>query len=231
MSEVDKAKHSATQYTPRISVTVCGREWTLERAADLDSLWDAMTEQEFTDDERLPYWTELWPSTLVLSEHLHENVARIRGKYCLDLGCGLGLSALVGASLGAKVLAMDYEPAALHFARINTEINNIAPQQAPLWTIMDWRFPAVKPHSIDFLWGGDIMYEKRFVEPVLQFLTHSLAKGGVAWVAEPGRSVYRVFQDALAERGWQAKLVRDQKTPALYEQECPVPVRLWELHL
>lgn len=115
-------------------------------------------------------------------------------QHCLDIGCGLGLTAMVGQWLGAKMTAMDYEEAALHFAARNADINEV-PQ--PLWTVMDWRRPAVRAQSMHRIWGGDIMYEKRFVAPVLRFLDHALAPGGAAWVAEPGRTVYDAFLHAL----------------------------------
>lgn len=71
----------------------------------------------------------------------------------------IGLTALVAQWLGANVIGMDYEPEALRFARRNAE-HNAVPQ--PLWTVMDWRKPAVKRRSLRFIWGGDIMYEQRF---------------------------------------------------------------------
>jgi hypothetical protein len=39
----------------RIVVSACGREWILFRPADLETLWDALTEESCTEDERLPY--------------------------------------------------------------------------------------------------------------------------------------------------------------------------------
>ncbi|UZP69096.1 50S ribosomal protein L11 methyltransferase [Desulfovibrio mangrovi] len=214
------------EYTPVIDVNLCGRHWRLERAADLESLWEAMGDEDFGDDERLPYWTELWPASLVLGQWLYAKQKDIAGKYCLDMGCGLGLTALVGSWLGAKVVAMDYEPQALRYAARNARINNVA---SPLWTVMDWRHPAVAPHAFDCVWGGDIMYERRFVEPVLAFLEHSLAPGGVAWVAEPNRNVYTYFLTLLERHGWKAHRLAMEKTSALYEQPAAVTVSLWEL--
>ena len=184
-----------TSYTPTITVHAAGREWTLERAADLETLWNAMSEEgDAFDDERLPYWTELWPSSLVLADWLYSNKERIQGKHCLDIGCGLGLCSLVGTWLGAHVVAMDYEAEALYFARKNAFIKNVP---MPLWTVMDWRYPAVVAQSIDHVWG-DIMYEKRFVEPVLDFLDSAilLVAGWQSWT-----SVYDHFQSALKKRG------------------------------
>ena len=215
------------EYTPRITVAACGRSWHLERASDLESLWNAMTEDPANfEDERLPYWTELWPSSVALGSWLERRRADIRGRRCLDLGCGLGLTAMIGQWLGARVLAMDYEREALRFARRNAVLNDV-PQ--PLWTVMDWRAPAVRPSSIEVLWGGDIMYETRFVAPVLHFLETALAPGGRAWVAEPGRSVYDAFRVGLHQRGWDGRRVFTRTVEPLYAQPVPVTVHVWEL--
>lgn len=215
-----------TEYTPNVQIQLCGRQWHLERAADLETLWEAMCDDEGCSDERLPYWTELWPSSLVLAEWLHHNKAMIAGKRCLDIGCGLGLTALVASWLGGDVIAMDYEPEALYFANRNAIHNNVP---SPLWVLMDWRFPAVLAQSCDIIWGGDIMYETRFVDPVLTFLEHSLAPDGRVWVAEPNRNVYKHFRSSLLQRGWKYTKVTTEKIDALYEQNVPVTVNLWEL--
>ena len=120
---------SEGSWQPFLTVNACGRDWTLERAADMEALWESMT--EFTEDERLPYWTELWPSSLVLADWLYQRRESLRGQPCLDLGCGIGLTALVAQWLGANVIGMDYEPEALRFARRNAE-HNAVPQPGRL---------------------------------------------------------------------------------------------------
>ncbi len=216
-------------YVPVIHVQVCGKNFELHRAADLEALWDAMTSHvntAFEEDERLPYWTELWPSSVALCGWLEKQKERIQGKCCLDAGCGLGLTALVGSWLGAKVIALDYEEEALHFAHKNAIVNAIA---QPLWAVMDWRKPALKKHSVDFLWGGDIMYERSFVHPVLNFIEYALAKDGVAWIAEPCRSVYEFFRAEILRRQWIARRVYEAPVEALYAQDVPVTVQVWEI--
>lgn len=177
------------------------------------------------EDERIPYWTELWPSSLVLAEWLALRRADIAGRRCLDLGCGLGLTALVGQWLGARVLALDYEEAALGFARRNAD-GNAVPQ--PLWVLMDWRRPALAARAFARIWGGDIMYEKRFVAPVLRLLAHALAPGGAVWVAEPGRSVYEAFRHALAGEGWTGRRVHTATVASPDGQGSPT-IGIWEL--
>ena len=159
-------------------------------------------------DERLPYWTELWPASVALADWLALRREEIVGRPCLDLGCGLGLTAMVGQGLGARVTAVDYEEEALRFARKNAATNGV-PQPF-------WRRPAVAAGCMARVWGGDIMYEKRFVAPVLHFLDRALAPDGAAWVAEPGRTVYEAFLCALHNGGWQGRQVFSRVVEPIY---------------
>lgn len=183
----------------RLEQDVCGRRWVLNRPADLETLWEQIGEDDFGDDERLPYWVELWPSSLALVRWLLRHAEVVRGRACLDMGCGLGLTAIVGSWLGARVAAFDYEFAPLEYAMGNAEANGV-PQ--PLWLQMDWRDPAVRPGGAEIVWAGDIVYETRFIEPVEQFLDIALAPEGVAWVAEPGRNIGPPFIDHMRGAGW-----------------------------
>ena len=219
--------HGLTAYSSRIFVKAAGKMWFLERAASLEQLWNAMTESgDDFDDERLPYWTELWPSSVALANWLHTCKDDICGRFCLDMGCGLGLTAMVAQDLGASVLAMDYEFEALNYARHNTLANAMS---APLWTQMDWRKPAVRKGALYRIWGGDIMYEKRFVAPILRFMAHALALDGKAWLAEPGRTIYDSFLHALQSEGWQGRPVYSEVVEPLYAQPVPVTVKVWEI--
>ncbi|MDR2489167.1 MAG: methyltransferase [Desulfovibrio sp.] len=217
---------NAIMETGRIRFTLCGRDWVLLRPACLEVLWETLDDGEFGDDERLPYWVELWPSSLALAVWLKRNQNRIIGRNCLELGCGLGFTSLIGAYLGAKVLAMDYNADALSFARQNAEANALP---HPLWVLMDWRKPAVAPKSCDFIWGGDIIYEDRFVEPIFAFLDYTLADNGRAWIAEPGRITFERFKTTLLAEGWRFRRMAGEYVDALYAQKIPVSVNLWEL--
>ena len=75
---------SEGSWQPFLTVNVCGRDWTLERAADMEALWESMT--EFTEDERLPYCTELWPPSLAPAAWLYPRPERLRGPPSPDLG-------------------------------------------------------------------------------------------------------------------------------------------------
>ena len=207
-----------------LTVTSCGRVWYLERE-NMERLWDSMIDFA-TEDERLPYWAELWPSSLVLASWLQTQAALIQDKMCLDIGCGIGFTALVGQWLGARVIGMDYEPQALAFARRNAVRNGIS---QPWWIAMDWRCPALAADSIDVAWGGDIMYESRFAGPLADFLRYVLKPGGVAFVAEPSRQVYEAFFPTAAQRSLGMCCVHREEVTAVVPQERSVPVHVWRI--
>lgn len=191
----------------RLEILLSGRKWLMERTADLETLWESIGEN-LDEDERLPYWAEIWPSSIALARWLLGNGERIRGRACLDVGCGLGLTALVASDLGARVLAVDYELEALEWARTNTVLNGV---ESPLWTQMDWRTPAIREQSFSFVWGGDIFYEARFFEPLRDFFKAVLAPDGVIWIADQERNVSRPVWNRLGKSGFEVEKIKTGK--------------------
>ena len=191
-----------------------------------------MTPESFGEDERMPYWAELWPSSLVLGAWLGRVKSEIAGRVCLDVGCGLGLGAVLGAFLGARVLAFDYEAAAARATKENAELNGVRGVCA---LAADWRAPVFKAGGITRAWAGDIMYERRFVRPVAAFLTHCIAPGGVLWLAEPCRPVYQEFLALLRDGGWSTRQAHQDKAGFIDEGGKTLPgvplstVQIWEL--
>lgn len=207
----------------RVVVEVEGRKWLIDRAADMEALWDAMDENDLDDDERLPYWAEVWPASVLLGRHILRNEDRLKGRPCLDLGCGLGLTGIIASTVGADVVAFDYEWPAVRFAHHNSEVNKV---EKPLWIVMDWRQPAVKAGTFDFIWGGDVLYEKRFFDPLISLFRHALAPGGKIWIGEPVRTVSRPVWDELRAEGFSPEKLTVEKV-ALCGQNATV--NLWEI--
>lgn len=214
-----QARIAATQ----IRISALGRDWLLDHSQNLEDLWNAMSDADFAD-ERIPYWAELWPASLALAEWLGQ--ADIAGKLCLDIGCGLGFTAMIGQQLGAKVLAFDYSLAALKTAQLNCRLNSCP---SPQFLAMDWRKPALIQGSIAYAWAGDILYEERAMRPVLNLLEYALAQNGIAWIAEPGRSIFRKFQHLATETGWNLQKVFTLLTPAVQDQEQKITATVWQL--
>ncbi len=207
----------------QIEVDACDQVWLLERTADMESLWEAMDDETFNEDERMPYWAELWPASFLLARQLSRRRDDIKGKRCLDIGCGLGLTAIIASSFGASVTAFDNVWPAAFFGQRNAQLNKISP---PLFTQMDWCFPAFKPHAFDFMWGGDIVYETRFYEPLRDLFLNHLAPTGEIWLGEPVRSVSRPVWERLASDGFLVENLGVENVPV---EGYHVTVNLWRL--
>jgi predicted nicotinamide N-methyase len=156
---------------------VAGVELALLRPESPESLID---ETEFEPDEFLPYWAELWPASLALAEALPE----VAGLRVVELGCGLGVPALVAAAKGAEVTATDWAPAAIELLRENAARNGIVVRAE----LRDWREPWSE--RFDVALAADVLYEQRNVEPVL---TRLRALAPVAYLGLAGRPYEQEF--------------------------------------
>ncbi|MEM6630675.1 MAG: hypothetical protein AAF694_13430 [Bacteroidota bacterium] len=140
-------------------------------------------------DERIPYWTEIWPSALGMASYLLKNPKELQGKTIVEIGCGMGLPGMVGAMLGCKVLLTDYIADARSAAKLLWELNGLAP---PLWQTMDWRNPDPAIQG-DVLLASDVIYEARNYYPLLGAIPKLLNKEGYTLLSEPRRAYSQDF--------------------------------------
>ena len=183
------------------TVEVGGGPISYFQVPDPDALADAVSPEAFEEDERFPYWAELWPSAVALAAFVLERGIG-RGLRALELGCGLGLAGVAAARLGARMTFTDYEPDALAFARANHALNLGFPAPARL---VDWRDPP-RDLAAPVVLAADVLYELRFLEPFLRTLRQAVAPGGVALVAEPGRSIAEGTVERLERQGFHREL-------------------------
>jgi predicted nicotinamide N-methyase len=149
------------------------------RPASAEALID---EDAFAHDERLPYWADVWPSARVLAAHLLREGGR--GRRLLELGCGSGLVAAAAARAGFTVTASDYYEDALAFTRANVRR---AAGAACETRLVDWRALPEDLGYFDRVVASDVLYERPYAALVARALAHTLARGGVAYVTDPGR--------------------------------------------
>ena len=192
----------------------------LDQVVEEEDRREKVTGQRRNGDElHLPYWAELWDSSFGLGAHLVEHVVqRARSPSLqtwdpstsvLDLGCGMGLTGLVAAALGARVTLADLEPPALLLARLNT----LPYRDRAHVRKVDWRRDRLN-ERFDLILGADVLYERAqwgFLEPF--WLAH-LAPAGSVLLGEPGRQTGDLFPDWITARGW-----------SLERFEQPVPTR------
>lgn len=201
-----------------------GREHSQETAA-------AQARSSTAAGSHLPYWTLVWPSGLALAEALLARPEALRGRRTLELGCGLGTTAMAALSCGARLQVADCFAETLLFCRYNT-LRNVG--QQPRTLLINWRTPAGKATCIasapyDAVLAADILYEQDDLEPLLDLVPQLLSPGGTFWLAEPGRLVSREFVALARARGW-----RDDSTA--YEriwatENKPVRVEVHRLRL
>ena len=166
---------------------------TLERPRDADEL---ISEVDFAKDERLPYWADVWPSSTALAAVVGGLDGR--GKRALELGCGLGLVTTVALQAGFDVLATDYYEDALLFARRNGLRNT---GREPATRLVDWRHFPVDSGQFDLVLASDVLYEREYASLVADAIAQSVAPGGVALVADPGRVALLTFITACEQLG------------------------------
>lgn len=185
-----------------IEFRVAGTTFSLLKVRDTNALVDAINPQTFADDERLPYWADVWTSSLELARWCLEE-ADMRGKRVLELGCGLGLVGIAAAHAGAIVTLSDYEQDALNFSRHNLMRNLSEEILSTNCNViqLDWRHPPpLEP--FDLILAADVVYERRMFAPLIDLLRRLLAPDGYAVVTEPGRSIGESFFALIQEEGF-----------------------------
>lgn len=176
------------------SETVLGLE--LLRPESPDAL---ISEEQFAQDEFLPYWAELWPAALALAEALPD----VRGARVVELGCGLGVPSLVAAARGAEVTAVDWAEEAIDLLRENAARNGLTVRAER----RDWREPWAE--RFDLVLAADVLYERRNVEPVLARLRELAPEALLALAGRPFEDAFlRLARESGEHVEQRGKLVR-----------------------
>jgi predicted nicotinamide N-methyase len=172
-------------------VPIGGRDLRLLRPRDAEALLD---EEAFEREEFLPYWAELWPSSLALARAIAGRA--LRGARTLELGCGLGLPSIAAALAGGRVLATDWSAEAIRMTAVNAERND-----AQLETLVcSWTEPEplLARAPWDLVLASDVLYEARNGDVLLELLPQL---GPEVLLADPGRKPAGRFLEAAAA-GW-----------------------------
>lgn len=199
-------------------IRVAERDVTLLSPANAD---DLISEDDYVRDERLPYWADLWPSSLILANELA--LMRLGGQRVLELGCGLGVVALGATLAGAHVTATDYYEDAVLFARLNVHTatgREISPRH------VDWSALPEDLGRFDVVVASDVLYEHRYAQLVANAIAVTLVRGGEAIVADPGRIALPAFLEECADRG----LVAEPDVRIFKEGEITQTITLHRIH-
>jgi predicted nicotinamide N-methyase len=173
-------------------VAVDGRDLRLLRPRDSEALLD---EEAFEREEFLPYWAELWPSSLALARAIAKRA--LRGARTLELGCGLGLPSIAAALAGGRVLATDWSVEAVEITAANAERNGVRLDTL----VCSWTEPELLLARApwDLVLASDVLYERRNADLLLDLLPRLTDE---VWLADPGRPPATPFLEAAA-KAWE----------------------------
>ena len=199
-ARIDRLRARLEQTTPlrTFDVRVGGTELSITTAADPDALIERISEEEFRIDERLPYWADVWHSAVGLGEHILAHPESVADRDVLEIGCGLGVAGIIAATCGARVTFSDYDADALCAAELNLLVNCPSVRAE----FLKWDFRDPPPRTWDVILGSDVMYERRFAEPLSEFLLTALFDSGTALLAEPNRQIAAEFFRLLEKNGF-----------------------------
>jgi predicted nicotinamide N-methyase len=187
----------------RIDVQVHKRIFQIEKPLSMDKMFDhPAVRSTYAADEYIPYWADLWPASRMLAEAILREPWEKRGRkgeklHALEIGCGLGLSGVVALARGLRVTFSDCDQTAVRFAANNARLNGYTDFETAAY---DLRLPPVGL-TFPVIIGSDVMYEPRFVEPLVKFLAQVLAPSGLAIIADPDRLSARPFRWLLQNAG------------------------------
>ncbi len=177
----------------------------IAQVRDWEALVDLVTEDEFSEDEQLPYWAEIWASAFGLANMLAQK--QWPGKKTLELGAGTGLVSLALAAAGAEVMATDLISDALRFIEYQAKNNHL--QVAT--QVLDWRKLDGWP-SYDLVVAADVLYEKRHLEPVIEAMKTLISPSGEAWITDPFRFPADTFAETATKAGFSVEIEEEELT-------------------
>lgn len=180
-----------------IEQPIGGAGYRLYKVQNIEQVIDDVLELKPNPDDDMPYWAELWPSSVALSQFI-SRMPEIAGKSLLELGSGLGLCGIVAAKMGARVVESDFIEDALRIAEMNWLMNTSEAFQGML---LDWRHPPVK-RKFHILLASDVAYEERHFHPLLSTFNKLLAPGGEILLSEPNRTVAKEFFQLLKKNNY-----------------------------
>ena len=185
----------------RVSHQVGGEQVDLYKAENIDQLLNeliALDDDHISiTDERLPYWADLWPAAIGLSEYLLRASWLEPGMQVLEIGCGMGLCGIIAGRAGAAVMMTDYLSEAIELAELNALTNRVEAS----YQLMDWRHPDPALQA-DVLLASEVPYENRAFQPLFQAFNTLVRPGGRVLLGEPRRNIAKPFLQALPGYGF-----------------------------
>ncbi len=157
-----------------------------------------------------PMFGVIWPSSLVLANHMLDYA--IAGKRILEVGCGMALSSLLLNHRRADITATDYHPAAEYFLDRNTALND---DKEIRFERLDWSEDNSHLGQFDVIIGSDLLYEDQHIEMLAAFIARHARPTCEVIVVDPGRGRKNKLTAKMTEFGFSSQHIKPIDTAYL----------------
>jgi len=166
------------------------------------------------------YWAESWPAGVALAGAVFAEKIKVpdTSEPVLELGCGLGLTAIAAAQVlktraaaglpgPRKLLASDIEPRALKLVDENAKCHGVEGFLESL--LLDWSRPGYA-HKHRLILAADALYNPEAGGQLLEFIRQALLPGpeSLAVVVDADRWSARNFDETVRKAGFAMKHYR-----------------------
>lgn len=150
-----------------------------------------------------PYFGVIWPSARALSTFMSERKSQFSKKRGIEVGCGLGLPAILAAKIGAEIQASDFHPDVGAWVEKNAALNGARVSYVGWdWTELQSPPPSIQLGSYDFVLASDVLYESRHPEDLAKALARLVHPKGSIYLSDPGRTYLPHALAALEKLGF-----------------------------
>lgn len=144
-----------------------------------------------------PLFGIVWASGEILA-HLMLDY-EIEGRRVLEVGCGLALASLILNRRSADITATDFHPEAANFLHENVKLNT---GKTIPFIRTSWIDESSALGKYDLIIGSDILYERRLVHPLADFIDQHANPTCEVIIIDPGRGNHAHFSKKMVTLGY-----------------------------
>jgi predicted nicotinamide N-methyase len=199
---LSQLEHIGPLRSDRIALWPSDEELQITHTADFERLLSNSVYDFSTD--YMPNWAEIWPCGVLLAGIVARESEALRGQRVLELGPGVGVTAVAALKAGADLTVADYDRGALALTSLNALDQT---GREPATVHLNWRNPSrrflrLAGGGFPLVLGADLLYERKDVRPLLALLERIVLPGSELWLGESGRVEAQRMVKALRWRKW-----------------------------
>lgn len=144
-----------------------------------------------------PLFGLVWPSALVLADHVQR--LAVAGRSVLEVGCGLGLASVALHRRDARVTASDCHPLTEGFLLENVRLNGLSPLP---YRRGDWSTANPALGRFDLIVGSDVLYDRGQPHALSAFIERHAEPTAEVILVDPDRGNRPAFTRCMQALGF-----------------------------